>query len=145
MAKEFSVQISGLQELLKGLSNAAKETHNAAMYGLARAAEVIEDIAQQNVSGSPYNLAHDSWQIGWRFSKKYQQTAMIGYYNTTSSNWNLKYFERNSKDRFTKKGYARGAVKGGYFMKQAGANAESIAQTKLEESFTHMLKRNGLM
>lgn len=158
MAKEFSVRLSGFRELLKGLSNATGDIINAAKYGLARAAEEIADIAQQNVSGSPYNLAHDSWQIGWRFSKKYQLTAMAGYYDTepsekASGHWNMKFFERGTKERFTtgngKKikiaGLSRGALKGGYFMKQAGANAESIAQTKLEESFTHMLKRNGLM
>lgn len=137
MAKSFGVKIEGIDNIAKSIDDAKVRIPRAIMHALGAAADELRDIAQQNVQSSQYNLSHISSGIQARMSKKLFLTSEVGYY-TDNSNWHLKFFERNH----TRKG--RGTIKGGYFLKQAGTNAESIAQNKVEESVMQMLRDCGL-
>ena len=137
MAKEVGLKIDGLKEITQSLENAQEQIPKAVRWALARAADELRDSARSNVQGSPYTLSHDMWGIKSRMSKKYPFTSEVGYF-TDDSNWHIKFFERTH----TRQG--RGTIKGGRFLGQVRSSADSIAQTKVEESISQALRDLGL-
>ena len=154
---ELQVDNRQVLEMFSRLSN--KKMKKVHMQALRKAAKVIQKEAKIELrkATAAYRSNKSNLKNGWHLKKKndgtisaksLQDGIRVSVSKDAGSSkvhilgdFRLKWFEKGTNNRQTKKGYSRGAMKSTHFFKIARQNKEQEAENELQKFITESILR----